>query len=56
VPTARERLLGQKRTPQRGSLLRVNDKYIKEHSIFNMVGIIITTNYKTNGLYLPADE
>jgi hypothetical protein len=36
--------------------LRVDEKNRKEHSIVNIVGPIITTNYKTDGIYLPADE
>ena len=37
-------------------ILRVDEKNIREHSIFNVCGIIITTNHKTNGIYLPADD
>jgi hypothetical protein len=37
-------------------VLRVNEKYIKEHYIFNCVGVLMTTNYKTNGLYLPLED
>jgi hypothetical protein len=37
-------------------VLRVNEKHLKEHSIVNIVGAIITSNYKTEGLYLPADD
>jgi hypothetical protein len=36
--------------------LRVDEKYTKEYYIWNCVGVIITTNYKTNGLYLPAED
>jgi hypothetical protein len=28
---------------------------LREHSVFNCCGVIITTNYKTDGIYLPAD-
>jgi hypothetical protein len=35
---------------------RVNEKHLKEHHIVNIVGAIITTNYKTEGIYLPADD
>jgi hypothetical protein len=34
----------------------VNEKHLKEHSVVNVVGNIITSNYKTDGLYLPADD
>jgi hypothetical protein len=37
-------------------VLRVNEKHLKEHHIVNVVGAIITTNYKTEGIYLPADD
>lgn len=37
-------------------VLSVADKYIRAHPVFNSVGVIITTNYKTNGIYLPADD
>jgi len=37
-------------------VLRVNEKHLKEHHIVNVVGVIITTNYKTEGIYLPADD
>src|SRR5262249_42154445 len=37
-------------------VLRVDEKNLREHSILNCVGIILTTNYKTNGIYLPAED
>jgi len=37
-------------------VLRVDEKHLREHSIFNVVGVILTTNYKTSGIYLPADD
>jgi hypothetical protein len=37
-------------------VLYVNEKYLRQHSIVNCVGLIITTNYKTNGIYLPAED
>jgi Bifunctional DNA primase/polymerase, N-terminal/Family of unknown function (DUF5906) len=37
-------------------VLRVNEKYLKEHYIANIVGGIITSNYKTDGIYLPGDD
>jgi hypothetical protein len=36
--------------------LRVNEKYLREHYVFNCCSVIITTNYKTDGIYLPADD
>jgi uncharacterized protein DUF5906 len=37
-------------------VLRVDEKNLREHSIFNCVGVILTTNYKTDGIYLPAED
>ena len=35
---------------------RVNAKYVPQHYVLNVCGVIITTNYKTNGIYLPGDD
>ena len=37
-------------------VLRVDEKNTKEHNVFNCCGLVITTNYKTAGIYLPADD
>jgi hypothetical protein len=37
-------------------VLRINEKYLREYYVFNVVGFIITTNHKTDGIYLPADD
>jgi hypothetical protein len=37
-------------------VLRVDEKNLREHSVFNVTGVIITTNHKTDGIYLPADD
>jgi len=37
-------------------VLRVDEKHMREYDIFNVCGVIITTNYKTNGIYLPTDD
>jgi Family of unknown function (DUF5906) len=37
-------------------VIRVNEKHLKEHHVVNVVGIIITSNHKTDGIYLPADD
>jgi hypothetical protein len=37
-------------------VLRVDEKNLREHNIINCCGVIITTNYKSNGIYLPADD
>jgi Family of unknown function (DUF5906) len=37
-------------------VLRVDEKHLREHYIFNCLGFIITSNHKTDGIYLPADD
>ena len=37
-------------------VLRVDEKHRREHNVFNVCFLILTTNYKTNGIYLPADD
>src|SRR5215469_2128018 len=37
-------------------VLRVDEKNLREYDVFNVCGVVITTNYKTNGMYLPADD
>jgi hypothetical protein len=37
-------------------VLRVNEKHIREYYIPNCCSIIITTNHKTDGIHLPADD
>jgi Family of unknown function (DUF5906) len=37
-------------------VLRVNEKNLREYSVFNVLAVIITTNLKTDGIYLPADD
>ena len=37
-------------------VLRVDEKHRIEYSILNVCGVIITTNHKTDGIYLPADD
>jgi hypothetical protein len=36
--------------------LLVDEKFLNEHQIINCVGLILTTNYKTNGIYLPPTD
>jgi hypothetical protein len=36
--------------------LRVDEKHLREYSVLNVVGMIITTNHKSDGIYLPADD
>jgi hypothetical protein len=37
-------------------VLRIDEKNRTEYSIPNVCGVVITTNHKTDGIYLPADD
>jgi len=37
-------------------VLRIDEKHLREYYVFNCLGLIHTTNHKTDGLYLPADD
>jgi hypothetical protein len=37
-------------------VLRINEKHLREYYIPNCLGLIITTNHKTDGIFLPADD
>ncbi len=37
-------------------VLRCDEKNLREHSVMNVCGVIITTNHKSDGIYLPADD
>lgn len=37
-------------------VLRIDEKNLREYSIFNCCGVVITTNHKTDGIYLPPDD
>jgi hypothetical protein len=37
-------------------VLRVDEKHLREYNVFNVCGVVITTNHKTSGIYLPADD
>ena len=37
-------------------MIRVDEKHLREYMVFNVCGVILTSNYKTGGLYLPADD
>jgi Family of unknown function (DUF5906) len=37
-------------------VLRVDEKNLREYYVFNCLGFIITTNHKTDGIYLPSDD
>jgi len=37
-------------------VIRVDEKNLREHYVVNVCGVVITTNHKTDGLYVPADD
>jgi Family of unknown function (DUF5906) len=37
-------------------VLRVDEKFLREHYVLNCCGVIITTNHKADGIYLPPDD
>jgi hypothetical protein len=37
-------------------VLRCDEKHLREHAVFNVAGVIITSNHKSDGIYLPADD
>ena len=37
-------------------VLRVDEKNCREYPIVNAIGLLITTNYKCDGIYLPPDD
>jgi len=37
-------------------VLRINEKNLREYYVFNCLGLIIATNYKTDGIFLPPDD
>ena len=37
-------------------VIRVDEKNVREYYVFNCCGVILTTNYKTDGVYLSTDD
>lgn len=37
-------------------VLRCDEKHLREHAVMNVTGVIITTNHKSDGIFLPADD
>jgi phage/plasmid primase-like uncharacterized protein len=37
-------------------VLRCDEKNIREYAVMNVCGVIITSNHKADGIYLPADD
>ena len=36
--------------------LSVDEKHIRAYSVFNVCGVVITSNHRTNDIHLPADD
>ena len=37
-------------------VLRVDEKNLRDYPVFNVCGVIITTNHKAGGIFLPPDD
>jgi hypothetical protein len=37
-------------------VLRVDEKFMREYAVFNVCSVVITSNHKTNGIFLPEDD
>ena len=37
-------------------VLRCDEKHLREHAVLNVCGVVVTTNHKTDGIYLPPDD
>jgi Family of unknown function (DUF5906) len=37
-------------------VLRIDEKHLREYSVVNVCGVVITTNYKIGGIYLAPDD
>jgi hypothetical protein len=37
-------------------VLRCDEKHLREHAVFNHCGVVIATNHKTDGIFLPPDD
>ena len=37
-------------------VLRCDEKNLREHDVFNVCGVVMTTNHRTDGVHLPADD
>ncbi|MGE0373100.1 MAG: DUF5906 domain-containing protein [Gammaproteobacteria bacterium] len=37
-------------------VIRVDENHIREHAVFNVCGVIITSNHRTDGIYLAPDD
>lgn len=37
-------------------MVRIDEKNVREYPVPNVTGVVFTTNHRTDGLYLPADD
>jgi len=37
-------------------VLRVDEKHLREYYVFNCLGFLVTSNHKTDGVFLPPDD
>jgi hypothetical protein len=37
-------------------VIRVDEKHLREQAVFNVMGVIVTTNHKSDGIFLPPDD
>jgi hypothetical protein len=37
-------------------VIEVNEKFLREYNLFNVCGVVLTTNHKIGGIYLPPDD
>jgi hypothetical protein len=37
-------------------VMRVDEKHVREYAVLNVMGVVITTNHRTDGIYLPTDD
>ena len=37
-------------------VVQINEKHLREYYVPNLCGVIITSNHKTDGIYLPAED
>jgi hypothetical protein len=37
-------------------VLRIDEKHLREYTVFNVCGVIITSNHKSDGIFLPPDD
>jgi Family of unknown function (DUF5906)/Bifunctional DNA primase/polymerase, N-terminal len=37
-------------------VIQINEKHLREYYVPNLCGVVITSNHKTDGIYLPAED